>query len=153
MIITSSQSFFQTLAPYVAIAVAAVSAAYAIKAYAQNTKTKTGEFLTALHQSFFVEPTYKKIRDTLDQTAKPELARALVSEESSDFTDFLNFFELAAYMRKRGNLSSEDVEALLGYYLQILKTNTVVYGYICAEKNGFEHLKKLLTDRKPNQLK
>ena len=74
-----------------------------------------------------------------------EMAReALVLGQDAAFTDFLNFFELTAYFAVLGAFRQEDVKALLGYYLRLLKRSDSVYHYICDRKNDFEHLEALL---------
>jgi hypothetical protein len=65
-------------------------------------------------------------------------------DEPEEFTDFLNFFELVAYLKKRGNLSRRDIEALLGYYFTLLEKDPLIRDYIRNPKNGFEQLDSLL---------
>ncbi len=103
----------------------------------------------ALHQAFFVAETYKKVRNSLDDRSGParrELTR-YINEEPYEFTDFLNFFELVAFMRREGTLSEAQVEALLGYYLQILADTPELRAYIGNEQKNFEHLDELLSRR------
>ena len=52
------------------------------------------------------------------------------------FTDFLNFFELVAYMGKEKIISGRDVEALLGYYLKVLTMRPELRAYIHDEKRA-----------------
>lgn len=132
-----------------ALLVTAASAAFGLYTYWRSTRTKAAEFLSALHRAFFVEQTYRPVREILDddsETAAGGIAH-LVTDQPADFTDFLNFFELVAYMGKCGTLSEGDVEALLGYYLQILTDKPQLRGYVHNKKNNFEHLDKLLTRR------
>ena len=82
--------------------------------------------------------------DTPEDEAK--LAEA-VSQELTEFTDFLNFFELVAYFKSIETLANEDVEALLGYYLDRLSRKVVVRKYVRDSSHGFEHLRRLLTER------
>ncbi len=136
--------------------VVAVWAAFvAVRAYSHNSRTKAAEFLMALHKSFFVEDTYRKVRDTVDgdsEQAVEELSR-YVSEQPGIFTDFLNFFELVAFMRKKETLSQEQVEALLGYYLKKLAAKENVRNYIGNPENGFENLDELLAQTEGNSVK
>ena len=133
-----------------AVIAASVSACFGIVTYRRSTRTKAAEFLSALHKDFFVEKTYKKTRDILDDESETAYSKleAFVRDEPAEFTDFLNFFELVAYMGKCGTLSDADVEALLGYYLQILTDKPELRRYIHNRKKGFEHLDELLTRRK-----
>ena len=82
-----------------------VAALVALANYWHQTRTKKAKFLLTLHKSFLVEEFYKGIRDQIDGGSYEEIA-ALVKEESPAFTDFLNFFELVAYMGKQGTLSA-----------------------------------------------
>jgi hypothetical protein len=134
----------------VGVAIAGISAALALRTFHRGARTKSAEFLARLHEQFFVEKTYKKIRSILDddsQSAADALHR-LVNQETADFTDFLNFFELVAYMGHCRTLSRGDVEALLGYYLQMLTDKHELREYIHTKKKGFEYLDKLLSSRK-----
>lgn len=62
------------------------------------------------------------MRDTLDCDSDNAKVNALVSEEGSTWTDYLNFFELVAYLRESKQLAAEDVKALFEYYIGCLKT-------------------------------
>ena len=72
---------------------------------------------------------------------------SLVVKEAAEFTDFLNFFELVAYLKRVGTLSTEDVDALLGYYLDKLRENGVVWSYIRRTSKSFENLRRMLIER------
>jgi len=56
----------------------------------------------------------------------------------------LNFFELVAYLENCGNISLEDVKALLGYYLKLFSKLPDIRAYIGDPEKGFEHLDRLL---------
>jgi hypothetical protein len=133
------------------LVVAIVAASVALVTYRRNAKTKRAEFLTSLHKSFFVEETYKKTREVLDDDSPSGEAtrEAMVAEQPAAFTDFLNFFELIAYFRTLGAYTEDDVKALLGYYLRLLKRSRCIYRYICDRKNDFEHLQALLGRLEP----
>ncbi len=133
--------------PTLALVVAALSAAIAAFTYWRSTRTKAAEFLTSLHQAFFVDKTYKKVRSVLDDESKLGASKLseLLQTEPDDFTDFLNFFELVAYLRECRNLSAKDVEALPGYYLTLLANKPDLRSYI--NSRDFEHLDSLLTKR------
>ena len=128
------------VATFVVASIAALVAAFS---YRRNTKTRRAEFLCQLHKAFFEEKTYKDVRRTLDSASGLAVA-AFVAGESDEFTDFLNFFELVAYLRRQNNLSSEDVQSLLGYYLGVLSRDATLRQYIRDPKHGFEELNGLL---------
>lgn len=129
--------------------IAASAAGAGVFTYWRNALTKRAEFLMSLHKSFFVDPTYKPLKELLDcdTPAGEARLRELVHSESSDFTDFLNFFELIAYLADSGALDPADVEALLGYYLDLLIEKECVFRYIANPHNNFENLGRLLVER------
>jgi len=114
--------------------------------YRRNAQTRRSELLAQLHKDFFVSDTYKPIRAVLDDDSSGgEAAReSLVKSEAESFTDFLNFFELTSYFVTLKTFEMADLNALLGYYLRLLKSSPSVYSYICNETKGFENLKALL---------
>lgn len=75
-------------------------------------------------------------------TANSDNANRLVIEEKAAFTDYLNFFEYVAFLKKSKQLRNRDVEALFDYYLKCLKRHDRVRTYI--DNNGYEHLSHLL---------
>ncbi|RXH54393.1 hypothetical protein [Granulicella sibirica] len=123
--------------------VASTAALVAAFGYRKNAKTRRAEFLCQLHKAFFEEKTYKDVRRALDGTSGIAIA-AFVAGESDEFTDFLNFFELVAYLRRQNNLSFEDVQSLLGYYLDLLNQDATLRQYIRDPRHGFEELNALL---------
>ena len=125
---------------------AAVSAAFAALTYRRNANTKRAEFLLQLHKAFFVDPTYKPIRDLLDNPneSDAEKLRKHIQEETAELTDFLNFFELIAYFESCKTLRRHDVDALLSYYLHLIKTNGPLSSYISKDQTSFEYLNKVI---------
>lgn len=134
------------LKDYGSLCVATLAAIFAVLTYRKNAKTRRAEFLVQLHKAFFVEEKYQNIRrvlDSADESAGSDLFR-LIDEESEELIDFLKFFEFNAYLEKCGNISSNDLNAGLGYYLKLLKRRTSLRRYIMAHENSFEHLRALL---------
>jgi hypothetical protein len=129
------------------LAITASGAWFGLRTYATNALTRRAEFLVDLHKDFFVEEKYRPIRQVLDsetERAVQERVR-LIREEPENFIEFLNFFELVAYLCKCKNLAFEDAEALLGYYLRLLVHRNNIREYIRDKtRNGFEHLDGLL---------
>ena len=125
------------------------SALFALFTYRLNSRTKTAEFLLSLHDSFFVQQKYKKVRDLLDDDGRAAVSKiaALIHQESSAFTDFLNFFELITYFHAQRTLKRKDVEALLAYYLNLMSSKPDLRHYIAERKNGFEYLDRYLSKR------
>jgi hypothetical protein len=131
---------------YATPVVAAGGASIALLTYWKNTNTRRAEFLWNLHKSFFVDDTYKTVRRVFDDPSEEAATKraTFAKEEPEEFTDFLNFFELVAYLERRRNLSRRDIEALFDYYLTLLEKDQLIRNYIRNPKNGFEQLDGLL---------
>ena len=141
--------WFPSVLGAVSIIIAGVSAIAAIKTYRKNARTKEAEFIYQLHRAFFVDGTYSEVREDIDDHAESATATVdrLVLTESGEFTDFLNFFELTAYFESCGTLSSEAVEAILGYYLNLFEGNPSLRDYVKNPDKGFEYLDRYLGKR------
>ena len=102
-----------------------------------------------LHKAFFVDTTYEAMKALLDCDGNEDEAKlkVAVDAQTAEFTDFLNFFELVSYMDSIETLTRDDTEALLGYYLNRLREKETVWAYIRKTSHGFEHLRRLLTER------
>jgi hypothetical protein len=68
----------------------------------------------------------------------------LVKAEGPGFTDYLNFFELLAYLHKSEPISTQEVSGVFDYYLKSLKRHKDVADYIATPSKGFETLNELL---------
>jgi hypothetical protein len=125
------------------------TAGFGVFTYFRSSRTKAAEFLLTLHKAFFVDATYQPMKALLDCDGAAEEAKleAVVKAEAPEFTDFLNFFELVAYLDSIETLTRGDTEALLGYYLTRLHEKALVWAYIKKTSNGFENLRRLLTER------
>ena len=84
--------------------IAIAAASVALWNYRKNANTRRAEFLVALHQAFFVDNQYKQMRRLLDSDEDEQAAKlgAQILAESEQLTDFLNFFELVAYLERLG---------------------------------------------------
>lgn len=107
------------------LVITASAATFGLLTYWRNSTTRRAELLTKLHQEFFVSETYRAVRQILDNdSAEAESEREkLVTEEPENFIEFLNFFELAAYFVELRTFKRKDLDALLGYYLQLLRSS------------------------------
>ena len=130
------------------LAVVIVSAWVGLLTYVRSVRTRRADSLVALHKGFFVDRTYDDVRKELDADTEEEKLRrdALVLPlgPSEALINFLNWFELIAYLQEIGIYKEKDIKALFGYYLRLLKHSGPVYTYICDSKSDFQHLKELL---------
>lgn len=126
---------------YIAGAAAAVSAVFV---YRNNSRRERARWVESLYSRFFEKSELKQVRDTLDCDSDNAEVSALVTEEGPAWTDYLNFFELVAYLRESKQLAAEDVKALFEYYIGCLKRHAVVVEYIRDQSKGFKYLRRLL---------
>lgn len=144
-------SIWTGLAQAIAVVVGAVAACVALFTYRRNARLERARWISNLYAKFYEEEsTLKDIRDQLDSAVPDAIVDGLVKSEPSAFTDYLNFFELMAYLEKSKQLEREDIEALFGYYLDCLSKHRTVVKYIQDKGKGYESLRDLLTRRTPS---
>lgn len=124
--------------------VAIVGAIVAVFTYRANARRERAKWAVQLFEKFYETNQYKGVREQLDSTADEPAVKDLVKREGPEFTDYLNFFELVAYMAGTGQLDSSDVLALFHYYLRSLKRHRSVMDYLNNREKGFERLSTLL---------
>lgn len=126
---------------YLAGATAAVSAVFV---YRSNSRRERARWVENLYSRFFEKSELKQVRDILDCDSDDENVKLLVTEEGSAWTDYLNFFELVAYLQESKQIAAEDVKALFEYYIGCLKRHRAAMEYICDDIKGFKYLRRLL---------
>ena len=130
----------------VKIVVAVFGAIPALWVYYTNSRLRLAEWLASLYEKFYERADLKDIRETLDcEGGQSAGIDNLVNEESAGFTDYLNFFEFVAVLRKSNQLTNEQIEDLFGYYLDCLESCQAVRTYVA--KKGYEKLDRLLQER------
>jgi hypothetical protein len=105
------------------------------------------KFLYDLHKDFFVEETYKATLDVIDEPSGDQRIVNLVKAEDSCLIELLNAFELVAYFEYTKQLTYEDADALLDYYLGCILRHAELRDYINDDSKSFGYLKKLLVKR------
>jgi hypothetical protein len=120
------------------------AAVFAFFVYKSNARRERARWVESLYSRFFEEGELKRVRDILDCAADDADVEALVNKEGSDWTDYLNFFELVAYLQESKQLERQDVSALFDYYLGCLRRHRSTVSYIRDESKGFKYLRKLL---------
>lgn len=128
----------------IAAVVAAAAAVWGIYVYFSNSRLRHAEWLATLYEKFYEKDHLKKVREVLDSkaTGLQEIKQKLSAAELSDY---LNFFEFVAVLKKSGQLKHEEIEDLFGYYLDRLSDKPEMRDYIV--RNGYELLDVLLRDR------
>jgi hypothetical protein len=125
---------------YIAGASAAVSAVFV---YRNNSRRERARWVESLYSRFFEKGELKQVRDILDCDSDDEKVNALVTEEGSAWTDYLNIFELVAYLQESKQVATEDVKAMFEYYIGCLKRHRASMDYIRDETKGFKYLRRL----------
>ncbi len=129
------------LASYV---VAIFAAIVALQTYLANSRRERAKWAVQLFEKFYESDHYKEVREKLDSTADQPPVKELVKQEGAEFTDYMNFFELVAYLAATKQLSSSDVMTLFEYYLRTMKRHRSVMDYLNRREKGFERLSTLL---------
>ena len=137
-------SDLKTLTQIVYQVAATLAALGALYIYHSNSRLEKSRWASALYEKFYEKEQLKRVRDLLDCEADAEAVRKLVSEETPDFTDYLNFFEYVGFLEKSKQLSHEGVQDIFKYYLMCLKRHKVVMSYIADDSKGYEQLRQLL---------
>jgi hypothetical protein len=127
--------------------VGSVGIALAAYSYRRNSRLEEARWLLRLFEKFYEEPRYKTIRDALDCDIESgaHSVSDLVSRESADFTDYLNFFEFVAVLVQSRQISRRQIERLFQYYLECIKMHKAVREYIADKGKGYEQLRALLS--------
>jgi len=138
--------------------VAIYAAIQGLTDYRNRTRTERLRLLTQFYEKFYENGTFRQIRQRIDfekpvalsnlmkkaQSPKPEFS----SDERKmfdSFTDYLNFFEMLAYLGKQEQVLEDDIDAMFGYYLKRLVEvfeEQALLSYL--KYDGFERLHDLL---------
>jgi hypothetical protein len=121
-----------------------VAAFWALVVYRNNSRRERARWAESLYARFYERAELKLTRDKLDCAAGDPAVAKLVTEEASELTDYLNFFEFVAYLESSNQLAEADVQALFSYYLECLRKHKEVAAYIQNREKGFEYLRKIL---------
>src|SRR5882724_3318183 len=70
-----------------------IAGLFALSVYRSNSRLEQSRWASELYKSFYGEGHLKSIRDKLDCAAGSSDVSQLVIDETSEFTDYLNFFE------------------------------------------------------------
>lgn len=134
--------FFVTILGPLAAIGALVWAAYV---FWKNSRLERAKWLSNLYEKFYEKDNLKGIRDVLDSDDDISLEiTKLIRDESKEFTDYLNFFEFVAFLKKSKQLKTDEIDDLFGYYLDCLNRRENLRVYV--KKRGYELLDKLLSE-------
>ncbi len=139
----------KTLGETIYYFVAAGAAISAVLVFYWNSSLERAKWASSLYDKFDDSDRLKVVRDVLDDPPNCETVRELVASETSNFTDYLNFFEFIGLLVQSRQVSHEQVEVLFGYYLDCLNRHRVVRIYVENASKGFEELNAMLIRRRP----
>jgi hypothetical protein len=126
--------------------VGGVAVVFAFLQYRANSRLERARWLASLYEKFYEKDQLKGVRQILDSADRDASEiNKLVTDESPEFTDYLNFFEFVAVLEKSGQLKSNEIEDLFHYYLDCLEKSPKIREYLAAK--GYEHLDEFLRAR------
>jgi hypothetical protein len=132
-----------TVGAGLAALIVAFSALVAYWQFARNSRAQRAQWLVSLFERFYERDIYRDVRRDLEWNQGGTINQSIESDEYDAFeekwTDYLNFFELIAYLREIGQLSDEDIKAMFQYWLRQLQG----YGEY-LRSNGYDKLGRLL---------
>ena len=132
-----------------------------VREYRTRVRTERMRLLTEFYEKFYENGVFRQIRRSIDFD-RTEPLRRLIEKDQKDrkakfsmsesklfdsFTDFLNFFEMMAYMEHERQVAEDEIEAMFGYYLgRMLEVfgKRFLLSYLTSA--GFEHLPDLLVN-------
>jgi hypothetical protein len=139
----------KTVALSIAAGAALLTAVQALRAFRTNLKIRRAEWLSTLHDSFYVRSELKGVRAALDYPGSEhdELLRCIDSDKENwvrlePLIDYLNFFEFIAVLWTMKQLSIEEIKLMFGYYLRRLAGEQKVVEF--GREGGFKNLLRLL---------
>jgi hypothetical protein len=157
----TSWGVYLTGAGTVILAVAALATGLqAINEYRDRTASEHTRWVFSLFQQFFQDQRYKAMRRLIDYDDLEEIAPLMERDLKRDrefneqernlldgFTDFLNFFEMVAYLGEQKQVAANDIRQVFDYYLRRM-TEIRRAGELreYLRETGFEKLYRLLLE-------
>ncbi len=136
-------------------AIVSITAIVAVFTYVRNGRLERAKWISELHEKFFVEEKYVKMRRILDYK-QPEADYIKLSEsfpihaENSNIdseellVNYLNFFEFIAVLKKQNQLSIGEINDTFGYYILQLKEHKWIVDSLRLYQ--FKNLPSLIED-------
>lgn len=130
------------LATIVGVIITAGIAAWAVFVFWNNSRLERAKWLERLYEKFYENERYKEIRNLIDSDDRKAVS-SMVEVESSEFTDYLNFFEFVSILESNRQLDIGEVKDMFAYYLNSLKDDPDTSKYVRDSTKGFEKLAAL----------
>jgi hypothetical protein len=132
------------LSAVITLVIVSISAFYAVNTYRKNASLEHAKWLFNLYEKFYEKEHLKDIRNALDCSETTKEVENLVEKQPFEFTDYLNFFEFVAFLKKSEQITFEEINDLFGYYLSCISRHKSVRKYL--KPNGYEMLDDLLEE-------
>jgi len=145
MTIMQSIACWRDAAQTISYVVGVVVAVFAVWNYYENSQRERAKWAVQLYEKFFEDNRYKDMREKFDCDPNSVEVQSIVQNESTDFTDYLNFFELVCFLLRTKQLRRTDILDLFHYYLACLLRHERVADYIST--HGFEQLERFLKEQ------
>jgi hypothetical protein len=124
--------------------IAIVAALGSLWQYRRNSKRERTRWLFELYQRFYDQNNLKAMRVRIDGGDTQFITEGHDNFLLADLDDFLNFFELIAYLQKRSDLRREEVLVMFEYPLRMIAKDQAVSSYVT--KYGYDELRRLLKE-------
>lgn len=132
------------LTAIITLTIVSISAFYAVRTYRKNATLEHAKWLFNLYEKFYEKEHLKEIRNKLDCDETTKEVENLVKKQPFEFTDYLNFFEFVAFLKRSEQITFEEIDDLFGYYLNCIARHKSIREYLTP--NGYELLDDLLKE-------
>jgi hypothetical protein len=112
--------------------------------YRQNSIRERTRWLFELYRRFYEDTSLKAMRIRIDWGDTGFIAEEKDSDLLGDLDNFLNFFEFVAFLKKRSEITVEEIRAMFEYPLKMIAVNGATLAYV--RKYGYEELDALLKE-------
>jgi len=142
----------------IGVVLTAFGVIWAVFVYRRNSNLERVKWISNLYEKFYEKDDLKVVREILDcqctenkQSKEEKKVASIVDGETKEFTDYLNFFEMIAFLKKNNQTTIEQINDLFGYYLQCIEKHKNVLEYIEDETKGYELLRGMLKEIDSNR--
>ncbi len=118
--------------------------------YYKNNKVKRGEWLKTLFEKFYEENKFSEVRkhieyETLNIYLGVDLNGMCTNMDNEEnLVNYLNFFELIAFLKLNGHIEKLEVKSMFGYFIKSLNKDEFIKRYL--RQFDFENLEMLLSE-------
>jgi hypothetical protein len=144
--------------------VSVVGIVVTICTYRRNSQLERVKWLYSLAEKFYEQPQYKEMRRIIEyetkeiKTIEEGIKKVEDGKETEEgekklmdlLDDYLNFFEFIGVLRKKNQLSLEEIKMVFEHYIKRIAAYNFLVNYI--NNYGYENLNELLAKLKSKKL-